>query len=97
MAIKLFKVKNGLSNQIMSELIDLRNIEYNLRSQIVFSFGAVYTINYGLQSLRILTGKKHPKIKFQRLRKIRIWTFGSLVHQINFLRGSKSGTNFPKK
>ena len=33
--------------------------------------------------LRILTGKKHPKIKLQRLRKIRIWTFGSLVHQIN--------------
>ena len=34
-------------------------------------------------NLRILTGKKHPKIKLQRLRKIRIWTFGSLVHQIN--------------
>ena len=33
--------------------------------------------------LRILTGKKHPKIKLQRLRKIRILTFGSLVHQIN--------------
>ena len=33
--------------------------------------------------LRILTGKKHPKIKLQCLRKIRIWTFGSLVHQIN--------------
>ena len=33
--------------------------------------------------LRILTGKKHPKIKLQRLRKIRTWTFGSLVHQIN--------------
>ena len=33
--------------------------------------------------LRILTGKKHPKIKIQRLRKIRILTFGPLVHQIN--------------
>ena len=33
--------------------------------------------------LRILTGKKHPKIKLQRLQKIRILTFGSLVHQIN--------------
>ena len=32
---------------------------------------------------RILIGKKHPKIKLQRLRKIRIWAFGSLVHQIN--------------
>ena len=35
-------------------------------------------------SLRILTGKKHPKIKLQReIRKIRILTFGSLVQQIN--------------
>ena len=34
-------------------------------------------------TLRILTSKKHPKIKLQRLRKIRIWTFGSLIHQIN--------------
>ena len=32
--------------------------------------------------LRILTGKKHPKIKLQRLWKIRIWTFGLLVHWI---------------
>ena len=28
------------------------------------------------RALRILTGKKHPKIKLQRLQKIRIWTFG---------------------
>ena len=34
-------------------------------------------------SLRILTGKNHPKIKLQLLRKIRILAFGSLVHQIN--------------
>ena len=34
-------------------------------------------------NLRILTEKKHPEIKLQRLRKIRILTFGSLVHQIN--------------
>ena len=44
--------------------------------------------------LRILTGKKHPKIKLLRLRKIRIWTFGSLVHHI---RGSKTEINCPKK
>ena len=35
--------------------------------------------------LRILTGKKHRQIKLQRLRKVRIWAFGSLVHQINSL------------
>ena len=37
--------------------------------------------------LRILTGKKHPKIKFQPLRRIRILTFGSLLHQINSFQG----------
>ena len=36
--------------------------------------------------LRILTGKKRPTFKLQRLRKIRILTFGSLVHQINFFQ-----------
>ena len=36
--------------------------------------------------LRILTGKKHPEIKLQRLRKIRIWTFGLLVHKINSIK-----------
>ena len=36
-----------------------------------------------LWELRVLTGKKHPKIKLQPLQKIQIWTFGSLVHQIN--------------
>ena len=30
----------------------------------------------------ILTGKRHPKVKLQRLRKIRIGTFRSLVPQI---------------
>ena len=30
----------------------------------------------------ILTGKRHPKIKLQRLRKIGIGTFGSLIPQI---------------
>ena len=32
---------------------------------------------------KILTGKKHPRIKLQRLQNIRISTFGSLVHQVN--------------
>ena len=40
-------------------------------------------LNFQVKRLRILTGKKHPKIKLQRLRKILILTFGSLVHQIN--------------
>ena len=42
----------------------------------------LFSKNPALLGLRILTGKKHPKIKLQRLRKIRIWTSGLLVHQI---------------
>ena len=41
----------------MSELFDLRNIEYNLRSQTNFSLGAVYTTNYGLRSSRYFAPK----------------------------------------
>ena len=37
----------------------------------VFTMG----MNVLCQILRIFTGKKHPKIKLQRLRKIRTWTF----------------------
>ena len=36
----------------MSELFDLRNIEYNLCSQSDFSLGAVCTAKYSLQPLR---------------------------------------------
>ena len=49
-------------------------------------------------NLRILAGKKHPKIKLQHLRKIRIWTSGSLVHQINsFQEVQKLKQIFQKK
>ena len=34
---------------------------------------------------RILTWKKHPQIKLQRLQKVWIWTFGWLVYQVNSL------------
>ena len=34
----------------------------------------------------LLTGKKHRQIKLRRLQKVRIWTFGSLIHQINSLK-----------
>ena len=36
--------------------------------------------------LRILTGKKHLTIKLQCLRKIRIWIFVSLVHEITQIK-----------
>ena len=51
------------------------------------SFGVV--IPWGFLSskisLKILTGKKYHQIELQRLQKVWIWTFGSLVQQINSL------------
>ena len=41
---------------------------------------------YFKSKLRILTRKKHPEIKLQRSRKIQIFRFGSLVHQINYFQ-----------
>ena len=54
-----------------------------LKTSEICVFGNQVSSKNSRFSLRILTGKKHPKIKFQCLRKIRIWTFGSLVHQTN--------------
>ena len=48
--------------------------------------GVAFQKRYPVSLLRILTGKKHSKIKLQRLRKIKMWTLGSLVHQINSFR-----------
>ena len=61
--------------------------KYNERSKIdILKTVAQNRLTVNIQrerELRILTWKNHPLIKFQRLRKIRIRTFGSLVHQIN--------------
>ena len=44
-----------------------------------------------------LTGKKHCQIKLQLLQKVRMWVFGSLVHQINYLQKVlKPKQNFQK-
>ena len=43
------------------------------------------------------TGKEHRQIKLQRLQKVGIWTFGSLVNQINFLKEFLKVKQFPKK
>ena len=57
--IELFKVKNGLPNQIMSELFDLRKIDLTNKicSQTNVSLGAVYATNYRLRSLRYFAPK----------------------------------------
>ena len=57
LGIELYKVKNNLLTHLMSEIFNLRNIDYNLRSQTDFKQGPVNTVNYGLKSLRYLAPK----------------------------------------
>ena len=48
-------------------------------------------------NLRILTGKKQRQLKLQRSEKVRIWAFGLLVYQINYLQEVfKMKRNFQK-
>ena len=54
---EMCKVKNNLSTHLMSETFNLRNIDYNLRSQTDSKQGPVNTVNYGLKSLRYLAAK----------------------------------------
>ena len=57
LSIKLYKVKHNLSNQVMSELFNLRNINYDFRSQTDFELRPIYTTAYGLRSLKSFAPK----------------------------------------
>ena len=55
--IELYNVKHNLSNQVMSELFNLRNINYDFRSQTDFELGPIYTTGYGVRSLKYFAPK----------------------------------------
>ena len=57
LAIELFKVKNSLSNRIMCDIFETRNLDYNLRSQRDFIRTCVNTSSFGLSSLKCLATK----------------------------------------
>ena len=67
LGIELYKVKNNLSTHLMSEIFNLRNIDYNLRFQNDFKQDPKNTVNYGLKSLRYLA----PKNRNQFLLKLK--------------------------
>ena len=52
LAIKLFKVKENLSNIVTSDTVPTRVLNYYLRSQTDIFRNTVNTTNYGLNSLR---------------------------------------------
>ena len=47
LAIELFKVKKGIADPILCDILPLRSIDYNLRSQIDFSVSSVNTTYFG--------------------------------------------------
>ena len=57
LSIELYKVKHNLSKQVMSELFNLRNINYDFRSQTDFELGPIYKTAYGLRSLKYFAPK----------------------------------------
>ena len=65
-------MKNSINVLILNSLI--LSIDSHLLKTIFLS-----------KTLRMLTGKKHPKIKLDRLRKVINMDIGVAVHQINKL------------
>ena len=57
LGMQLYKVKNNLSTHLMSEIFNLINIDYNLRSRTDFKQSPVSTVNYGIKSFRYLASK----------------------------------------
>ena len=57
LAIELFKINNNLSNRIMCDIFETRNLDYNLRSQIDFIRTRVNTSSFGSSSLKYLASK----------------------------------------
>ena len=57
LAIGFFTVKNNLSNRIMCDIFETRNLDYNLRSQIDFIRTRVNTSSFRLSSLKYLAIK----------------------------------------
>ena len=57
LSIELYKVAHNLSDQVMSELFNLRDINVNFHSQTDFEVGPIYTTAYGLRSFKCFAPK----------------------------------------
>ena len=57
LALDLYKAKNNLSSQLILELFQRREANYNIRSQTDFSLRSINSSNYCLKSLRYLAPK----------------------------------------
>ena len=73
LAIKLFKINTNVSNDIIYDIFNTREIKYNLRSQTDFSGHCVNTNKFGINSLKFFATKvweivitlRFLKVKFE--------------------------------
>ena len=76
-----FFTTNILSAKLFGKIIFEKTF---LSCECVLGFVTMQNIKM-LRRLRILTGKKHPQMKLQRLQKVQIWAFGLLEQQFTSL------------
>ena len=65
LAIELFKIKTNVSNDIIYDIFNTREIKYNLRSQTDFSGHCVNTIKFGINSLKFFATKVWEIVPFE--------------------------------
>ena len=54
LAIEIFKIKHGISPEIMKDVLQERSQPYNLRNNANFTTYNVHTVKYGIESIRHL-------------------------------------------
>ena len=57
LATEMYKVKNGISRDVIKEIFSVRDTQYNLRDQSEFLLPNPNTVNFGTESIRFLGPK----------------------------------------
>ena len=81
MAIELFKVKQNLSNSMLSNIFPTRSISYNLRSQTDFIRSNASTSQYGLNSMRCFASKVWQMIPMEIKNSVSIKRFKEKIRK----------------
>ena len=81
LAIELFKVKQNLSNSMLSNIFPTRSISYNLRSQTDFIRSNASTSQYGLNSMRCFASKVWQMIPMEIKNSVSIESFKEKIRK----------------
>ena len=81
LAIGLFKVKQNLSNSMLSKKFPTRSISYNLRSQNDFIRSNASTSQYGLNSMRCFASKVWQMIPVEIKNSVSIESFKEKIRK----------------